>query len=476
MEPIVSRREIALPDVASVRGGDAGPIPSVVIVGRPNVGKSSLLNCLARQRIAIVDPTAGVTRDRISAIVEHEGRMFELWDTGGIGTTDDLAAEVQTQIEIALARADLVLFVVDAQEGLVPFDRDIALRLRTIDRAVLMVANKVDHASHEQGLGEFHTLGFGDPAAICALHGYGRSDLLDKVVPLLPETHSIQTEPLLKLAVVGRQNVGKSTLINTLAREERVIVSELPGTTRDAVDVRFEREGRTFMAVDTAGLKRKSRLADSVEFYSLMRAYRAIRRCDVVIFMIDIAAEISRVDKQLAAAIERNVSPCVIAVNKWDLAESKFTTDQYTRYLNDRLTGLAFAPISFICATDGRNIDDTLTLAETLFETSRHQAPTAQLNEMIHDAVRANPPHVRHGKRPKLFYATQIGTAPPVILIFAAHPHLIDQQYTRYLANFLRKHPPFSEIPLRIVFRSRPRREANDAGPPPETKRRRRHK
>ena len=453
----MSRGEITFPDGVPSQASDESQIPSVVIVGRPNVGKSALLNCLVRQRISIVDPTAGVTRDRISVVVEHEGRLFELWDTGGIGTLDDLAAEVQTQIEIALARADLVLFVVDAQEGLLPLDEEIARQLRKIDRNVLLVANKVDHPTHEEQAIEFHALGFGRPISLCALHGYGRSDLLAELAQHLPETHAVHAEPVLRLAIVGRQNVGKSTLINTLAQEERLIVSELPGTTRDAVDVRFDRGGRIFVAVDTAGLKRKSRVADSVEFYSLARAYRAIRRCDVVLHVLDVTTDISRVDKQLAAVIEREFKPCVFTVNKWDLVGERFTTGKYVDYLNDQLTGFSFAPLSFVSAQDGTNLDATLALAEALFEQSRHQVSTAELNTAMQRAEEAHAPQVRHRKRPKLFYATQIAVAPATFLIFASHAQLITAQYTRYLANYFRAHLPFPEVPLRIIFRARKR-------------------
>jgi len=455
----VSRGEITFPGNIVSSAPDGGQIPSVVIVGRPNVGKSSLLNCLVRQRVSIVDPTAGVTRDRVSVIVEYDNRLFELWDTGGIGTVDDLAAEVQAQIEMALARADLILFVVDAQEGLLPLDEEIARRLRKVGREVLLVANKVDHAKHEQKALEFHALALGDPIPLCALRGEGRSNLLEVLARHMPETHAVRTEPALRLAIVGRQNVGKSTLINTLTREDRLIVSDVAGTTRDAVDVRFERGGRTFVAVDTAGLKRKSRLSDSVEFYSLARAYRAIRRCDVVMHMLDVTVGISRVDKQLAALVERAPKPCLFAVNKWDLAGEKITTDSYMKYLNDQLTGLSFAPVSFISAQDGTNLDATLDLAETLFQQSRRQVSTAELNAAVERATTAHPPQMRYRKRPKLFYATQISVAPPTFLIFASHPQLITAQYTRYLANYFRTHLPFPEIPLRIIYRARKGRE-----------------
>ena len=458
------RRDIALPESLGPIARGAGSIPSVVIVGRPNVGKSSLLNCLARQRIAIVDPTAGVTRDRISAVIEHQERLFELWDTGGIGTPDDLAAEVESQIDSALERADVVLFLVDAQQGLMPLDEEIGARLRRLRRPVLLVANKVEHPKHEAAAAEFYTLGFGAPIFVSALNANGRTDLLTELTSRLPETHERPSEPALRLAVVGRQNVGKSTLVNTLVGEQRVIVSDIPGTTRDAVDVRFEHKGLTFVAVDTAGLKRHSQGGNSIEFYGLVRAYRAIRRCDVALLMIDATWEISRVDKRLASAIEESSKPCVITVNKWDRAAGKFTTEEYVRYLGAHLHGLSFAPISFISAKENTNIERTLDLAQALFKQAGQRVGTPELNEVLHRAAEARAPEGSHGKRPRLFYGTQIAVAPPTFLIFASHPQLISAQYTRYLANDFRRHLPFPEIPLRIVYRARTRR----AEPPDE--------
>jgi GTP-binding protein len=438
----------------------AGSIPSVVIVGRPNVGKSSLLNCLARQRIAIVDPTAGVTRDRISALIEHGERLFELWDTGGVGTPDDLAAEVESQIDTALERADLVLFLVDAQQGLMPLDEQIAARLRRLRRPVLLVANKVEHPKHEAAAAEFYRLGFGAPISVSALSGSGRTDLLAELTSRLPEAHARPAEPVLKLAVVGRQNVGKSTLVNTLVGEQRVIVSEVPGTTRDAVDVRFEYKGRSFVAVDTAGLKRHSKGGDSIEFYGLVRAYRAIRRCDVALLLIDATWEISRVDKRLASAIEENSKPCIITVNKWDRVAGRFTTEEYIRYLNTHLRGLSFAPVSFISAKENTNVERTLDLALALFKQAGRRVSTPKVNEVLHRAEEARAPEGSHGKRPRLFYGTQIGVAPPTFLIFASHPQLISAQYTRYLANDFRRRLPFPEVPVRIVYRARTRQDA----------------
>jgi len=459
------RRDIALPASLGPIARGAGSIPSVVIVGRPNVGKSSLLNCLARQRIAIVDPTAGVTRDRISAVIEHNERLFELWDTGGIGTPDDLAAEVESQIDTALQRADVVLFLVDAQQGLMPLDEEIGARLRKLRRPVLLVANKVEHPKHEAASAEFYRLGFGAPAFVSALNANGRTDLLTELASRLPETHERPSEPVLRLAVVGRQNVGKSTLVNTLVGEQRVIVSPIPGTTRDAVDVRFEHNGLTFVAVDTAGLKRHSQGGNSIEFYGLVRAYRAIRRCDVALLLIDASSDISRVDKRLASAIEENSKPCIITVNKWDLVAGKFTTEEYVRYLGAHLTGLSFAPVSFISAKENTNIERTLDLAQALFRQAGQQVGTPEVNDVLHRAAEAKAPESSHGKHPRLFYGTQIGVAPPTFLIFASHPQLISAQYTRYLANDFRRHLPFPEVPIRIVYRARTRR----AEPPGET-------
>ncbi len=453
----MSRLRADSPDTHSLPPQTSSYIPSVVIVGRPNVGKSSLFNRMVGQRIAIVDRSAGVTRDRISAIVEDGGHLFELWDTGGMATIDDLGAEVQAQIEVVLAKADVVLFVTDAQPGLMPLDREIAQRLRKTGKTVLLAVNKVDHPTHEPVAAEFHSLGFDAPVLISALHGYGRRELLDVLAHRLVPVQEPPDDPVLRLAIVGRQNVGKSTLINTLAREERMIVSETPGTTRDAVDVRFQRAGRTFVAVDTAGLKRKSRSTLPVEFYSMVRAYRAIRRCDIALHMLDATTDITRLDKRLAATIETQAKPCMFVVNKWDLAENKITPDQYVTYINANISGLSFAPVCFISAIKGTNVDSTIRQAESLFRQAKRHVATAKLNEVLKSAVQAHPPRASHGKRPNLFYATQIAAPPPTFVIFASHPKLITAQYSRYLVNFLRSRLPFAEVPLRVVFRARPR-------------------
>jgi GTP-binding protein len=426
----------------------------VAIVGRPNVGKSALLNCLAKQRIAIVDPTCGVTRDRVSALVEHKGRVIEAWDTGGIGAPDDMAVEIEAQIEIAIRRADLVLLVVDAQEGLQPMDQRVAERLRRENRPVLLVANKVDSPRHQDYLGDFFKLGAGDPVAVSALNGIGRSDLLDRILERTPRSAARPAPPDLFIACVGRQNVGKSTLINTLAREDRVIVSEIPGTTRDSIDVRFAMDGRSYVAIDTAGVKRRSRIEDSVQFYSFARTDAAMRRADVVLFMLDATAKVSRQDQRIGHRIEELGRPCVIVVNKWDLAQT-ITTEDYRKYLDAHLHMLSYAPVSFISARDGDNVRETIALGRAIHDQSRVEVPTSELNRLVLEAQKARMPERREGVQPHILYATQVSASPPTFLLFASHPHLIGEQYSRYLMNFLRGRLPCAEVPLRLFYRTR---------------------
>jgi len=442
----------------------AGRLPTVAIVGRPNVGKSTLLNCLARQRIAIVDPTSGVTRDRVSAIIAENDHMFELWDTGGVGLPEghELAAEVAAQIDVAVHHADLILFVVDAQAGLMPLDGRIASDLRAVGKPILLVANKVDHARHELAVPEFHALGLGSPVPVSARERMGRRDLMSRILAILPRASGPAAEPVMKLAVVGQRNVGKSTLINHLAHEERMIVSEVPGTTRDSVDVRFECNGRIFVAIDTAGVRRKKSVRNAVEFYSMHRAERSIRRSDVVLFLLDAAREIASVDKKLARYVQDQARPCVLVVNKWDLARG-LATEEYTRYLESHLRGPSYAPISFVSGLTGRNVKPTIALAQDLFDQSRYQVTTGELNRVIKVVQDLLPGKRSSSHRPRILYGVQVRVAPPTFVMFTARPHLVTDRYARQIANALRKHLPFQEVPLRIYFRARPRRTARSA-------------
>ncbi|NOZ23406.1 MAG: ribosome biogenesis GTPase Der [Planctomycetes bacterium] len=433
-------------------------LPTVTIVGRPNVGKSSLLNCLARRRIAIVDPTSGVTRDRVSSLIETEKAAFELIDTGGVGATDpdDLDAEIGAQIRIALERADLILFTVDAKEGVLPMDKRIALMLRPLEKPIILVVNKVESRTDQATVPSFYEFGLGDPSAISAIEGTGRTDLLDRIAAELPEIPETQEMPkAMKIAIVGRQNVGKSSLINRLAQEDRVIVSERPGTTRDSIDVVFELDGRPFVAIDTAGIKRKTKAKHSVEFYSYCRSERAVRCCDVALFLIDAAAEIGQMDKRIAGYIEEQLKPCVIVVNKWDLAQG-IQPNQYVEYIEDRLAGMAYAPISFISAKTGENVPETIQLAERLFKQAHTRASTPDVNKAIGTAMQKRTPR-KGNVMGKAYYGAQVAVAPPTIVLFVNTPSAFTRRYTRFLANHFRKELSFPEVPVQIYYRERRR-------------------
>jgi GTPase len=441
-------------------------LPVVAIVGRPNVGKSSLLNCLAGERISIVEETPGVTRDRVSTVIEHQDAAFELVDTGGIGIVDrgDLTDHIDRQIHMAIYGSSVVLFVVDARVGLQPLDADVARRLRKephrpdekgeFPRTVLLIANKVDEARFEADLAEFEKLGFGEPLRMSALQGFGRRDLLDRIASEIPPSPQVP-EPSMKVAVVGRQNVGKSTFVNALAHEERVIVSEIPGTTRDAVDVRFEKDGRTFVVIDTAGVKKRTSIKDSIEFYSRTRTSEAIKRADVVLLLIDASAEITKVDKQIGDEIATEAKPCVIVANKWDLSGGKVATGAWAEYATDRLRGLVYAPISFTTAQDGKNVQATIDLAQQLFKQASVRVGTGELNRALERIRDQHLPAVRGAKPPRIYYATQVGTGPPTFVLFVNDPALFPNDFRRSLENRFREYLPFDEIPVRIFFRRR---------------------
>ena len=431
----------------------------VTIVGRPNVGKSSLFNCLAKRRIAIVDPTSGVTRDRLSAYIEHKGAHFELIDTGGIGVTDPdhLDDEIEAQIAAAMGQASVIVFVVDVREGVTPLDRLVAERLRPLGKPLVLAANKADHPRIEPQAADFFELGFGAPVCTSASHGVGRTEVLDMVVEKLGEEakEAAPEEPAMKLALVGKRNAGKSTLVNALAHADRVIVSEVPGTTRDSVDVRFERDGQVFLAIDTAGVRKKKSIASAIEFYSLHRAQRSIRRAEVVFFLLDAQREISQVDKQIGAYIVEQRKPCVLVVTKWDLAEG-VTTGRFTRYLASRLPGMSFVPVSYMSARDGVNVDETFALAQELYRQAGRWAPTSEVNSALHAALDQRTPRARRaGRPPKIYYGTQVGVRPPAFLLFANSPGMFSNAYLRYLEGRFRSDLGFEEVPVKLMLRAR---------------------
>jgi GTP-binding protein len=439
-------------------------LPVVAIVGRPNVGKSSLFNTLLRRRVSIVDPTAGVTRDRVSAVCEVEEQYFELVDTGGYGIedADNLTSHVEEQIRLAIADASLILFVVDVQEEVTPLDREVAELLRGVRVPVQLVANKADIEQHEHRAGVLVRLGFGEPLCVSALHARHRRDLLEAILQRIGDEAPREIpEPVMKVALVGRRNVGKSTFINALAGEERVIVSEVPGTTRDSIDVRFEVDGRTFMAIDTAGVRKVRRQKTDVEFYGYARAMATIRRADVVLMLIDATVPVGEVDKKLAAAIVDEYKPCILVVNKWDLAKDRAGAEPYGEYLAETLPHLRYAPVAFTTATDGRNLRATIDVAQGLFRQARTRVTTGQLNRAIEETLQARQPMASpHGAHPRIYYATQISVCPPTIVLFVNNPAIVREQYRRFVEKRIGEALPFQEIPIRLIWRQRVSRRA----------------
>ena len=436
-------------------------LPVVAIVGRPNVGKSSLFNLLVGRRTSIVEASPGVTRDRVTAICELEDTYFELVDTGGHGVVDrdDLSEDIERQIRMALDQAALILFIVDVRDGVAPLDQKTAelLRRHPHSERVRLVANKVDDPRLEAQTGEFLRLGFKDALPVSAVTGLGRSSLREMIVESIAHlSDEIPVDPAMKIALVGKRNTGKSTFINSLAGEERVIVSETPGTTRDSIDVRFEKDGRIIVAIDTAGVRKKRRIADDIEFYAYTRVTSSIRRADVVLFLIDSTVAVGQVDRRLAAIVAQEYKPCILVVNKWDQAKGRASVEDYGEYLTKVLPQVAFAPVSFTSAVTGRNCLSTIDLATELFKQYSSRVGTGVLNQTLRKAIEAHAPRSKGRHRaPKIYFATQVSTCPPTIVLFANRPNTIDQTYERYLHNFFREALPFSEIPIRLIFRAR---------------------
>ena len=446
-------------------------IPQVVIVGRPNVGKSSVFNWLARKRLAIVDGTAGVTRDRMTFLLSHDDRYFELVDTGGIGIddVDDLTEEIELQIAVALQSADVVLFVVDTQAGVLPLDQEVARRLRRVKKPILCVANKTDDASWEPDAEAFHQLGSGTPLCVSTTASRNRDDLGDAIVKRLPsnaDTDDSVEDPVMKLAIVGRRNVGKSTFVNSLVKSDRMIVSEVPGTTRDSVDVQFEMDGKAFVAIDTPGLRRTKSVRSDIDFYGMHRAQRSIRRADVIMLFFDASDEIGKVDKQLCHYIAGEFKPCIFVVNKWDLVYGKAATGQWAEYLRETLPTMAYAPIAFITGQTGKNAKMLLNHSQMLFKQSLERVSTGPLNSLVSRAMEHHPPPLFHHRRPKIFYATQIGIQPPTIVLICNQPAAFPVDYQRYLLGVLRDELRFGEVPIRLLLSRRKQHDPRDQSEP----------
>jgi len=463
-------------------------MPVVAIVGRPNVGKSSLLNALAGKRIAIVQDMPGVTRDRVASPVDINGRFVEMVDTGGYGfdDPDQLGEHIHEQIEIAMSRADLVLFVVDCQDGITAVDQEVATLLRRQGIKTLLIANKADGERADLALADFARLGLGTPIGVSAMNGRNVEFVIEAIQKNvdLADAPTQLDEPELLLAIVGKRNAGKSTFVNAVAEifeddPNRMIVSEVPGTTRDSVDVRFEKDGKTLVVIDTAGVRKKRHMVtNDIEFYSFHRAERSIRRADVVMMLIDGTEPLSDPDRKLGQYIAEQYKPVVLVVNKWDLAKQKVREvknlkpderlddqelmDEYAEYLATELPWLDYAPVAFTTAKDGRNIQAVLDLAAHLKKQATERMGTGKLNEVMEQIIQERQPATPTGGHLRIFYATQVDTAPPTIVLFVNHPEYVDKTYERFVLNRMRDLLPYAEVPIKLHFRGRKERQAED--------------
>jgi GTP-binding protein len=443
-------------------------VPQVVIVGRPNVGKSSVFNWLAGHRLAITDDAAGVTRDRISHLMREDDHFYDLVDTGGMGSidVDNLTKEIDEQIEAAIDTAHVILFVVDSRAGITPLDENVAARLRYADKPIVCVANKTDHPRLDAQANEFHRFGR-KLVAVSALANRNRQELLEMILERLPhplheEDERPPKEPEMRIAIVGRRNVGKSTFVNTLAKAERMIVSEVPGTTRDSVDVHFEMDGKVFIAIDTPGLRRGKSIRTDIDFYSTHRAQRSIRFADISLLFFDPTERIGKVDKQLCKYIADQFKPCIFVVNKWDLIHGQMPTEKWVRYLRDTFRTMWHVPIAFITGQTGKNVKALLNHAQMLFKQSRERITTGELNRLIRAAIDRNPPPMQAGRRPKIYYATQIGIQPPTIVLICNEPKTFPQTYRRYLLGVMRDQLRFGEVPIKLYLQKRPHGDERD--------------
>jgi GTP-binding protein len=438
---------------------------TVAIVGRPNVGKSALFNRLVGRRLAIVDDTPGVTRDRLYALAEWRGRIFSLVDTAGIDSgvadDDDIAKRTRAQAEIAAREADVIVFVVDAAAGLSPLDDDVVAIMRRTRHPVLLVANKAESERvRNQIPGEFARLGFGEPIAISAIHGEGTGDLLDAIVERLPpESEGRPVERELSLAIVGRPNVGKSSLVNALLGEERTIVADAPGTTRDAIDSLFTFHEHTIRLIDTAGVWRKVKHHGSIEYYSSLRSLGAIARSDVTVLVIDAMTGIMDQERRLAGIVLEERKGLIVAANKWDLARElgEFQQSDLIEVIREQMPFAAFAPVTFLSALTGRRLGSLMPLVMRVAANLERRVPTAQLNAVIRDAIYAHPPPAHGGKALRIYYAAQVATHPPRFVFHCNDPDLVRTSYKRFIENTLRREFDFEGVPLTFDFR--PRRE-----------------
>jgi GTP-binding protein len=429
----------------------------VAIVGRPNVGKSTLFNRIIGRRKAIVDDISGVTRDRIYGVGSWRDKEFTLVDTGGLDPSveDGLFSLIREQALVAIEEADIILFVLDTRDGLTPADEEVADILRRTKKPVLVVANKAEGAGRELEASEFYGLGMDNVMPVSALHGIGVGDVLDELVEVLPEDVIVHEAPHdLRVAVIGRPNTGKSTLVNRILGEERLLVSDIPGTTQDSVDTLVEHEGRRYLFVDTAGVRRRSRIDQSLERYSVMRAIKALERCDICLLLLDSVEGLVEQDIRLAGLAEDRGRGLVLGLNKWDLMEKDGRTfDQMVKEMREKLFFFSHAPVISLSGLTGQRVDRIFGAVEEIYEEAGKKIPTSQFNSFIQDAVERHQPPLVRGRRLRFYYATQVMTHPPTFLIFTNRPGEIRDNYVKYLEGRIRDEFGFEGNPIRLKFR-----------------------
>lgn len=431
--------------------------PLVAIVGRQNVGKSTLLNRLAGKQVAITDDTPGTTRDRIMANVDWGGVEFTLIDTAGLDVKPEttITQKVLDQVDNALAEADIIIFLLDIQAGVTPLDLEIAAKLRRISKPILLVANKADNRKLEAGAPEFYELSLGEPLVISAHHGRGTAELLDSIKALLPAPAPIEAEPsTIKVAIAGRPNVGKSMLLNALLGKERSIVDGTPGTTRDSVDTLLDVGGQNVLLIDTAGIRRRGRVRAGVEQYSVIRSLRAIDRADIVLLVLDASERVTDQDLHIAGYIQQAAKGVVLNVNKWDLATDKNIVE-WNKYLRSQFKFMAYAPILYTSAKSGQGVSEVIPLVCQVYQERLKRLPTAEVNSVVQKAVAAHGPPRGRAKSLKILYATQAEVNPPTFVFFVNDAKLVHFSYRRYLENKLRQSFGFDGTPLRLIFKSR---------------------
>ncbi len=435
--------------------------PIVAIVGRPNVGKSTLFNIFANSRISIVEDTPGVTRDRLYADTEWLDNEFMMVDTGGIEimNTDKIAVSIRQQAQIAIAEADVILFVCDARAGITHEDAEVAKMLRQSKKPIVLAINKADSPKQEMEIFEFYNLGIGEPIPVSAANHLGLGDLLDAVVEKFPETSAYGedgNEDEIKVALIGRPNVGKSSIFNTLVGEERSIVSDVAGTTRDAIDTPVIREGQKFLFIDTAGMRRKARIDEPIEKYSIIRSLRAVDRSDVVLMVLDAIEGVTEQDKKIAGYAHEAGKGIVLVVNKWDLYDKDNTsTLRYSENLRRELVFMQYAPVVFVSAMTKQRIHRLPEVIHYVAEQNAMRISTSVLNQVVEDAIAINPPPTEKGQRLKILYATQVKVKPPTFVIFVNEPEIMHFSYQRYLENKLREAFGFEGTPLQMIIRGK---------------------